>query len=159
MIKGTAYVVGGSATNISRIPWHVGIYRRDGEDSLFKQICGGTIISSRIVISAMHCFWDRYENLKYHLDLFKIAVGKTFRDYDAREDFKPQIFSVENIFHIEGYNDLAGYYANDIVLVILDKHIEFHSFIVPVCLPDNLQYDEKIVPVGWIGLTAGNFEI
>lgn len=50
---------------------------------------------------------------------------------------------------------MAGYYSDDIGLLVLDKHIEFHSFIVPICLPQNLQYEEKAVPVGWRGITAG----
>lgn len=84
-----------------------------------------------------------------------MAVAKTFRDYYAHEDYKPQLFAIQQIFHIDGYTDLASYYANDMALLVLDKHIEFHSFIVPICLPHNLEYHEKIVPVGWRGITAG----
>lgn len=153
--EGTAYVVGGSETNVSRIPWQVGIYKRSGRTSKFQQICGGTIIGPKVIISAMHCFWDRSENTPYNKDAFNIVVGKTIRDYAAREEYKPQFFTVEDILYIDGYNDFAGNYANDIVLVVLDKFIEFHSYIVPICLPQNLHYEEKTVPVGWIGTTAG----
>lgn len=51
--EGSAYVVGGATTNITRVPWHVAIYRKNGRDSKFQQICGGTIVSSKTVISAM----------------------------------------------------------------------------------------------------------
>lgn len=51
--EGTAYVVGGSVTNISRVPWHAGIYRKDREDGKYQQICGGTVLTSKIIISAM----------------------------------------------------------------------------------------------------------
>lgn len=51
--EGAAYVVGGVTTNITRVPWHVGIYKRNDRDTKFQQICGGTIISSRVIISAM----------------------------------------------------------------------------------------------------------
>lgn len=47
--EGAAYVVGGSSTNITRVPWHVGIYKKNGYESKFQQICGGTIISSKVV--------------------------------------------------------------------------------------------------------------
>lgn len=62
--EGTAYVVGGSVTNITRVPWHVGIYRKEREDGRYQQICGGTILTSRVVISAMvisfiFFFWDQ----------------------------------------------------------------------------------------------------
>lgn len=46
--EGAAYVVGGGQTNITRVPWHVGIYKKNGYDSKFQQICGGTIVSSKV---------------------------------------------------------------------------------------------------------------
>lgn len=89
------------------------------------------------------------------MDLFQVAVGKTYRDYAAREEYNPQFFAVEQILYIDGYNDLSGFYSDDIALVVLDKHIEFRSFIVPICMPQNLQYEDKAVPAGWIGVAAG----
>lgn len=153
--EGTAYIVGGQTTNISRVPWHAGIYRRSGLDRQFEQICGGTIINAKIIVSAMHCFWDPSEGTHYNYDAYEVVVGKTVRKYEAREEYKPQFFEIENIHYIDGYSDLQSYYANDIVLVVLNKYIEFHSFIVPICLPQNLQYHDKVVPVGWIGTAAG----
>lgn len=103
----------------------------------------------------MHCFWDKSEGAAYNTDAYEVVVGKSFRQYEAREEYKPQFFEIQDIFFIDGYNDYASFYANDIVLIILNKYIEFHSFIVPVCLPQNLQYHDKVVPVGWIGTVAG----
>lgn len=51
--EGNAYVVGGSKTNVSRVPWHVGVYRKNDRSANFQQICGGTIITSKLIISAM----------------------------------------------------------------------------------------------------------
>lgn len=102
-----------------------------------------------------HCFWDRSEYQPYSAEMFQVTIGKTNRDYTAHEVLKPQFFTIERILYIEGYNDIAGFYSDDIALLVLYKHIEFHSFIVPICLPQNLQYEEKAVPVGWIGTTAG----
>lgn len=53
IIGGTSYVVGGQRTNVSNIPWHVGIFKRNSHDGQFQQICGGTIISSKVIVSAM----------------------------------------------------------------------------------------------------------
>lgn len=103
----------------------------------------------------MHCFWDASENAPYPTAHFLVAVGKSIRTVDAREEHKPQFSTIQRIVHIDGYSDYMGYYADDIALVILDKFIEFHSYVVPICLPDNLKYEEKSVPAGWIGLTAG----
>ncbi|XP_067615462.1 modular serine protease-like isoform X2 [Eurosta solidaginis] len=38
-------------------PWHVGIYAQS------IKACGGTIISPRLVISALHCVWDENEEV------------------------------------------------------------------------------------------------
>lgn len=155
MFKGTALVIGGNRTTISRVPWHAGIYKREDSRSKYQQRCGGTIITARLVVSAMHCFWDRSMNAQDDTSTYKIAVGKTLRDYDATEDLTPQFFSIERIESVPGYNDIYGYYANDIVVIVLEKHIEFGSHIVPICLPDHLDYYERNVPGGWTGLVAG----
>lgn len=38
---GTPYLVGGFETNITKVPWHAGIYKREGDAYLLQ--CGGTI--------------------------------------------------------------------------------------------------------------------
>lgn len=58
--EGTPYIVGGFNAQITQVPWHVGIYKNTGGSSYAFQ-CGGSIINARVVISAMHCFWDRSE--------------------------------------------------------------------------------------------------
>lgn len=51
--EGNAYVVGGSRSNVSRVPWHAGIYKKNPRYGNFQQICGGTIVTARLIISAM----------------------------------------------------------------------------------------------------------
>lgn len=58
--EGAPFSVGSSYTEIKLAPWHVGIYQFDGTSYAIR--CGGTIINARLVLSAMHCFWDRSEN-------------------------------------------------------------------------------------------------
>ena len=82
----------GKNTNITEVPWHVGIYEKD------EQICGGTIISERVVITAAHCF-SNSTNQKHNIDYrtFKVAAGKIVRGLDAIETQETQIRNVLNV--------------------------------------------------------------
>ena len=65
----------GENTNVTFVPWHVAIYRNE------EQICGGTIISERLVISAAHCFSESTNNTHViDYKILKVAAGKTNRN-------------------------------------------------------------------------------
>ena len=77
---------------MTEVPWHVGIYK-DGE-----QICGGTIVSERLVISAAHCFSMATDN-SHQIDYkaFKVAAGKIRRGLDVQETPESQIRDVKEV--------------------------------------------------------------
>lgn len=60
---GTPYIVGGFNASITKVPWHVGIYKSSAYDQSYVLQCGGTIINARVVITAAHCVWDRSEGI------------------------------------------------------------------------------------------------
>lgn len=136
--------MGGEPVNITKVPWHVGIYRKIRADGPFEQQCGGTILNAKAIVTAIHCFWDPYERKPHPEIQFSIAVGKVNRDYNAQEALKTQVFGVEKIHYPEGYTDIIAYYAQDIAVVILNGFIEFSSYVMPVCLPYGLKYDDTI---------------
>lgn len=135
------------------MPWHAGIFKK--RDNNFHLQCGGTIVNARVVISAMHCFWDRSESKPYDAKLFRVAVGKASIDYLSTEDLKAQYFEVERIFYNDGYDDFTGNYIADIVMVILKTTIEFKGHIVPICIPYGLNFGDIVVPADWVGRVAG----
>lgn len=152
--EGSPYVVGGEIANITQVPWHVGIYRNINYQ--YEQVCGGTILNAKVVISAMHCFWDVQRSQPYAANEYRIAAGKFHRDYnDAADGGRGQMLAVDRIHYVDGYQDYVGLYANDIALLVLSHYIEFKVHIAPICIEYDLTFDEKTVPLGWVGRVAG----
>ena len=77
---------------MTEVPWHVAIYE-NGE-----QICGGTIVTERVVISAAHCF-SMSNNGSHEIDYkkYKVAAGKIQRGLDAKEAQETQIRDVKEV--------------------------------------------------------------
>lgn len=153
--EGVSYIVGGAKTNITKVPWHVAIYNDIHEPGKFTQMCGGTILGAKVVISAAHCFWDSENNGFVHESHFAIGAGKVYRDYYAREPLKSQMIRVAKIHHPDGYNDIAGLYFSDISLLILTDFIELKSYVKPICIDYDLEYNDQTVPSHWVGRVAG----
>lgn len=151
---GKLYVVGGQITNNTKVPWHVGIYRTRGDEPTF--ICGGTILSPKLVVSAIHCFWNRFESMTYPENEFRVVAGKFYRKFnDYRERNTYQVLNIAKIHHLPGYNHRDGLFADDVAVVILDQYIEYKTHIAPICIDYNLSYEEKFISPGSIGRVAG----
>lgn len=150
------YIVGGTATNITKVPWHVGIYKKSDANAEFVQQCGGTILGPKVVISAAHCFWDQFENKFEDRSVFRVAAGKIYRAYDdTRDTYFAQKFEINELHTWNGYNDRDGLYKDDIAVLILNRYIEYRPYIAPICI--NLEYEpeDRAVPAGSRGRAAG----
>ena len=81
--------ISGEDTDLTLVPWHVAIYKNE------EQICGGTIISERLVISAAHCF-SMSKNNTHEIDykIYKVAAGKSMRNLFEQETQATQIKDV-----------------------------------------------------------------
>ena len=77
---------------MTEVPWHVGVYRKS------EQICGGTIVSERVVISAAHCFSMATDgNHEIDHKLYQVATGKILRGLNEREIPMEQIRAVQEV--------------------------------------------------------------
>lgn len=154
---GTPNIIGSTVANIADVPWHVGIYRSMNAKDNFEQICGGTILNAKMVISAMHCFWNEYTRAPYELTLFRVAAGKFYREYDDGSDaFAVQKSPIESIhYNAQEYKHSDNYYAEDLVVLILAKFIEFKAHIAPICFDYKLRREELVVQPDEVGLVAG----
>ncbi|XP_077284501.1 ovochymase-like isoform X2 [Arctopsyche grandis] len=127
---GSPYIYGGKPADREFSPWHVGIYilKKQG----FEQICGGTIITRNIVISAAHCF----ESPEY-VDLYSVTAGKIYRQWDHDEKNKYdfiQYSSVKKIHIPSSYRGPRDYYQQDIAILLLKIPFEFSNEIHAACL-------------------------
>ncbi|XP_011140597.1 uncharacterized protein LOC105183877 isoform X3 [Harpegnathos saltator] len=130
-VKTPVYVDGDS--EFAEYPWQVVILKKDTSESVY--VCGGTLISSRHIITAAHCVKTHSgRDLRARLGEWDVNHDVEFYPYIERD-----IVSVH--VHPEFY---AGTLANDIAILKMDYDVDFakNPHISPACLPN--QYDDFI---------------
>nr|XP_033813658.1 coagulation factor IX-like [Geotrypetes seraphini] len=129
-------IVGGARCYLGQCPWQVLIHNRRGQN-----FCGGSLISSRWVVSASHCF----ESEKPHF----VTIG----DFDKmRRDQDEQKIEVLQFLKHPYYN--LDNYDNDIALIYLKSDVIFNEFAIPICLP-NPNLGRLLSQEGEIGMVSG----
>ncbi|NXF63924.1 FA7 factor, partial [Ciccaba nigrolineata] len=110
-------ITGGTLCHRGHCPWQVILF-------FYNDVgfCGGSLISSRWVVTAAHC-----------LDLVRphhVTVG----DFDKyQREFKEQKIGVERTWTHPHYD--SNIYNSDIALLYLSSDVVFNEYVVPVCLP------------------------
>ncbi|XP_044727725.1 modular serine protease-like [Chrysoperla carnea] len=155
--KAKALVVNGYTTTTNEFPWHVGIYRRNSlDDNNYEQICGGTLISETVIISAAHCFWNFNENRpSIDSQKYAIAAGKFYRKWNSSKDKYCQYGGLKKIVLPKRFRGEQNVFSNDIAILILNISIKFTSRIRPVCVDWSNQLQSTLLKPGAIGAVAG----
>jgi hypothetical protein len=109
----------GEYTNMAAIGW------TQGEEVVFN--CGGTILTTRWIISAAHC---KFFNKKV-ADV--VRVGDRFLK-TIQDDENAQQFKIEKFIHHPEYKSFFKY--NDIAMIKTDQEIVFTTFVSHACIPD-----------------------
>ena len=55
-------VVEGKESCADNAPWHAIIERKEKRQEIIKNHCGGSLVSSKFVVSAAHCFWKNQDS-------------------------------------------------------------------------------------------------
>ncbi|XP_043244775.1 serine protease easter-like [Amphibalanus amphitrite] len=143
-------VVGGDVAVIGEFPWMVSIqYTKTRTDSGLQHGCGGTLITSRHVLTAAHCV--SFLSTPESNELTPVAVVLGELDFDSEIDClsfgpttstcadRPITVDIEAIFpHPDFQNIRQLALPNDIAVVRLAREVTFTEFIQPICLPTNI---------------------
>ena len=138
----------------NEFPWIVNLIVKHEEDAFYTDhYCGGTIISSKTIITAAHCFYRRYGNLpRIPTDNIRISVA----DHDTSDG--EYIATVCDTLHHPNFQITDVNRDYDYGIVILCEDLIWSKYVSPICLPEN-NYDyeaREAIVAGW-GFTQSNY--
>jgi len=129
-----SYIVGGTLAKAHSYPWLVALYSED------RQICGGSIINERWILTAAHCVASG--------DPLKVKAGA-----HSLKGKNVQFIKVgKQIFHEWYPDDDYGNIFNDVAILKLEKPLKFNDNVQPICLPKSgikLKNGQMFVVAGW----------
>jgi len=133
--------VGGQAAQEGEYPWQVALVP-NGEDVPY---CGGSLITSRTVLTAAHCGNENF------LD-FKVVVGKHQTNFSG-EKFSPGSWTSHPEYDPSTYD-------NDFAIITLESPVTFSDSVRPVCLPSpsSLYEGVEATVTGWGTLQSGGIQ-
>ncbi|CAB3373660.1 Hypothetical predicted protein [Cloeon dipterum] len=144
-----SFVHHGENASIEQNPWHASL-TVNLVDPIYD-VCGGTLVSKRVVVTAAHCLYSP-TGTQYETELLEIVLGM----YDAtdNEEIGRQVLKAASVVIHQDYNHGRNDFQHDLALIILNKNsIQFTDRVKPACLW-NSDYDfEKIA--GKSGKVAG----
>ncbi|XP_043644677.1 serine protease grass [Drosophila teissieri] len=140
-------IIGGNQTNILQNPWMALV--------LSSKPCGGSLITSRFVLTAAHCVLREelyYVRLGEYLTLdpepYRVNNHSIPRFYNISADLK--------IIH-NGFDCISN--KNDIALLRMSKTVEYSDCVRPICLLVDEQLEESASynAIGWGETESGQF--
>ncbi|CAD7084445.1 unnamed protein product [Hermetia illucens] len=124
-------------------PWHAAIYHVDS--IIFSYKCGGTLVSSRAVITAGHCVVDNNNIIVPERVLVRLGqhnrlvTNSNTKEYRVYKIIPHEEFDTTNL-------------RNDIAILKLATEVSFTNYIQPACLWDKSSTDlnEVVKEAGYV---------
>ncbi|XP_037708558.1 trypsin alpha-like [Drosophila subpulchrella] len=136
-------IIGGSSIEIEQVPWQVSLQFQG------QHICGGSIYSKDIIITAAHCRFTK-EGRRLEAKDFKIRVGSALKNSGGR------LVQVAAIKSFEMY--VLNTTENDIAVMRLSEPLEFTNKVQTISLADkNPDPGTPAFVSGW-GATSAQYK-
>ncbi|XP_028437384.1 serine protease hepsin isoform X3 [Perca flavescens] len=133
-------IVGGVDARQGSWPWQVRL-EYDGVHQ-----CGGTIISNRWIVSAAHCFRERYR----FVNRWRVQLGSIYS-----KPVNANVAEVNTIVYHSSYLPFVDASiddnSRDIAVLALTHPLTFNEYIQPICLP---AYGQRLID-GQMGIVTG----
>lgn len=131
-------IVGGENAQRGELPFQISL-RYGG-----RHICGGSILSERIIVTAAHCSDGPVSS-------FSIVAGDLDNGVDEGSE---QTIAVEDVRIHENYDDWE--ISNDIALMVLREPLQLNEYVQPIALPEagHLATGDSVVS-GWGSIREG----
>lgn len=139
------HVTNGVPTQLGEYPHQAAIGYMDPIEKKLKYNCGGSLISSRFILTAAHCVNKKNER-PASINLGRIVLEST--RIEGEVDFNS---NVKNVIIHPDYTSRKNY--NDIALVELETPVpNFSKYLYPACLstnPNDISSRSKFYVTGW----------
>lgn len=150
--RATELLIGGQKVKRGHYPWTIALYKKKSEG--FSHICGGSLLNQRIVVTAAHCVTNK-DGIPYSADLYQVAAGKYYRDYNHENDTDAQFNDLQEIYVPSIYRGSTFDYEGDIALLITKIPFNVTGYVQRVCIDydQTSSYENKLL--GQNGILTG----
>ncbi|XP_041983784.1 serine protease snake-like [Aricia agestis] len=142
---GVQLIVGGESANQGEFP-HMAAVGWVTDEEKYAFYCGGTLISSRFVLTAGHC---TYKPRQKHNEPSVVRLGEQNLDPTVRDGATPIDVPIKQIHKHPGYKPPSKY--DDVALLELVTDVDFTNDVRPACLwnRDSTRPHTKALATGW----------
>lgn len=130
------------------LPWHASLFIREDDKQKPYYVCGATLISEAIVVTAAHCIFDAQANQLI------VVLGATSTQYKTNDSLQQQ-FNAKRIILHPLYLDRLGNYGSDIALIEFDGTLQLSDFMLPICIDWTMSDSSSYLINSTVGIAVG----